>query len=201
MKRNIAAVVLAAGSSSRMGTAKQLLRVGSRTLLRRSVEEATAAGVGGTFVVVGADAERMRNELRDLPVTLIDNARWPDGIGTSVSAAASLIARQQPEFDALLLMTCDQPHVSAATIERLIAEHQASGKPIAASGYAGTIGVPALFSRAYFDALAQLPSDKGAKDILLRHRDEVAVVEFEPAAVDLDTPADYERFTRSDLTS
>ena len=201
MKRNIAAVVLAAGASSRMGTAKQLLRLGSRTLLRRSVEEALASAARETVVVVGAEAERMRHELRDLPVVTVENTRWAEGIGSSVSAAADFIRRQQPEFDALVLMTCDQPHVSAATIDRLIAEHDVSAKSIAASGYAGTIGVPALFSRACFDALSQLPADRGAKDILLRHRTDVAEVEFEPGATDLDTPADYERFTGSRATS
>ena len=201
MKRNIAAVVLAAGSSSRMGRAKQLLPLGSRTLLRRSVEEAIASSVRATFVVLGAEAERMRNELRDLSVSIVENTRWAEGIGASVSAAARLVARQQPGFDALVLMTCDQPLVCAATVDRLIAERDASAKPIVASAYAGTIGVPALFSHVYFDALAQLPAEKGAKDILLRHRDQVALAVFEPAAVDLDTPADYERFTRSSATS
>ena len=122
-------------------------------------------------------------------------------MGASISSAVRVVAQQQPDYDAVLLMTCDQPHVSSATIDRLIAEYQASGKAIAASGYVGTIGVPAVFGRAYFAALAQLQPDKGAKEILLRHREDVAVVEFEPGAVDLDTPADYERFTRGDVTS
>lgn len=143
----------------------------------------------------------MRVELSDLSVTIIENTGWAAGIGTSIATAARLIMQQQPEFTGVVLMTCDQPHVSAATIDRLIAAHEASAKPIAASAYAGTIGVPAVFSRAYFDELAQLRPDKGAKDILLRHPEDVAVVEFEPASVDLDRPADYERFARSGVTS
>lgn len=194
MKRNIAALVLAAGNASRMGTAKQLLAIGSQTLLRRAIEAAMASSVGATFVVIGANAERMRDELRDLRVEVVENRRWSEGIGTSVSAGIDAIAQQQPTFGAAVVMTCDQPHVSAATIDALIAQHEAAAAPLVASRYSGTIGVPALFGRQYFDALRQLPAEKGAKELLLRHRNHVATVEFALGAIDLDTPADYERF-------
>ena len=179
-----------------MGRPKQLLRLGSRTLLRRTAEEAIASQAGATLVVIGADANLVRNELHGLHVTCVENQRWREGIGTSVSAGVERVARDGSPFDAAVLLTCDQPHVSAATIDRLIAEHESSAKPLVASAYAGTLGVPALFTRAYFDALLRLPGDNGAKDILLRHRDDVAVVEFAAGAVDLDTPADYDRFAR-----
>ena len=196
MKRNIAAVVLAAGSSRRMGTPKQLLRIGSGTLLRRSVEQAIASSVRATFAVIGVNAEQMRDELRQLPMRLVENARFAEGIGTSICAAIETIERETPPFDAVVLLTCDQPNVSAASIDRLIAEHARSGAQLVASAYAETLGVPALFAREYFGALRELPPDKGAKEILMRHRRQVVPVPFEPAAVDLDTPADYEKFTR-----
>lgn len=193
MKRNIAAIVLAAGSSSRMGTAKQLLRVGSTTLLRRSVEQAIASNVRATFVVVGAEAEKMREELRELPLTIVDNSRWPEGLGTSIATAIAAVEREVPPFDAVVLLTCDQPHVSGSTIDRLIATHGAAAAPLVAAAYAETIGIPALFARKYFGALRELPANRGAKEILMHHRDDVVPVEFEAAAVDVDTPADYER--------
>ena len=187
-------MVLAAGSSSRMGTPKQLLRVGSRTLLRRSVEEAIASSVSATFVVVGVEAERMRNELADLPVVFVENARFAQGIGTSICAGIGAIERETSAFDAVVLLTCDQPHVSVSLIDRLIAEHEARSAALVASSYAGTVGIPALFAREYFSALRELPSERGAKEILLRQRDRVVAVEFEAGAVDLDTPAEYEQF-------
>ncbi len=196
MNRNIAAIVLAAGSSSRMGTPKQLLRVGSETLLRRSVENAIASSVRATFVIIGANAERMRDELRELPVRPVENPRFAQGIGTSIAAAIQAIEMEPLPSDAVVLLTCDQPNVSVALLERLIEEHARSGAQLVASAYAGTLGVPALFARDYFTTLRELPPDKGAKEILLRHRDEVVAVPFEPAAVDLDTRADYETFTR-----
>ena len=196
MKRNVAALVLAAGSSSRMGSAKQLLRLGSRTLLRRIVEESLASSARETYVVVGANAAAMREELRGLSVLIVENPQWATGIGTSVSIGTETIAIHQPRFDAVIVLTCDQPHVSASTLDRLI-EHTASDKPLVASAYGETIGVPALFTRAYFDALIQLPGKRGAKEILLRHREEVAIVDFPDGVIDLDTPADYARFRRN----
>ena len=196
MKHNIAAIVLAAGSSSRMGTPKQLLRVGSGTLLRQSVEQAMASSVRATYVVIGAHAQQMRDELRQLQVSLVENVRFADGIGTSITAAIRAIELEPSSFDAVVLLTCDQPNVSAASINALIEEHARSAAPLVASAYAGTLGVPALFARQYFSALRELPPDKGAKEILMRHGDRVVPVRFEPAAADVDTPADYEKFTR-----
>ena len=181
-----------------MGSPKQLLRVGSGTLLRRSVERAIASSARATFVVIGANAEQMRDELRQLPIALVENGRFAEGIGTSISAAIQAIEREPAAFDAVVLLTCDQPHVTVASIDGLIAEHVRSAAPLVASAYAGTLGVPALFSRDYLRALRDLPADKGAKEILVRHRDDVIAVSFEPAAVDLDSPLDYERFTRGE---
>ena len=179
-----------------MGTPKQLLRVGSRTLLRRSVEEAVGSSVATTIVVVGAQPKQMREELADLPVLLVENTSYAEGIGTSIATGIAAVERASEAFDGVVLLTCDQPHVSAASIDKLIAEHQATGAPLIASAYADTIGIPALFAREYFSALRELPPDRGAKEILTRHRDRVIAVEFEAGAIDIDTPADYERLQR-----
>jgi xanthine/CO dehydrogenase XdhC/CoxF family maturation factor/CTP:molybdopterin cytidylyltransferase MocA len=201
LKRNIAAIVLAAGASSRMGAPKQLLHVGTSTLLRHSVEQALASDVRATFAVIGAEAETMRRELRDLPVTIVENTRWAEGLGTSVAAGVRCIVHQQPAFEAAVLMTCDQPHVTAATINTLVAECESSGKPMVAAAYGDTVGVPALFAHELFDRLLHLPPNCGAKTVLLQRPDDVAVVNFEAGAVDLDTPADYERFIGGDIVT
>ena len=181
-----------------MGTPKQLLRVGSGTLLRRSVEQAIASSARATFVVIGAHAEQMRQELRQLRVAVVENGRFAEGMGTSILAAVQAIECTSWAFDAVVLLTCDQPNVSAASIDALIAEHVRSAAPLVASAYAGTLGVPALFTSDYFGALRVLPPNSGAKEIIMRHRGDVAAVSFEPAAVDLDSPLDYECFTRGD---
>ena len=196
MKRNIAAIVLAAGSSSRMGTAKQLLRLKGRTLLRGSAEAALASMARAVVIVVGSQAALMRDELGDLAVTIVENPRWAEVMGTSISAGIHWITAHAVPFEAAVLMTCDQPHVTGATVGRLIEEQESSAKRLVASRYGGTIGVPALFTREYFSALSLLPPEQGAKHVLLNHQDEMAVVDFEEGAIDLDTPADYERLAR-----
>lgn len=173
-----------------MGKPKQLLPVGDSTLLRRIVDEAIASDVASTVVVLGAAANALRRELERLPIALLENARWSEGIGTSI--AAGVEAAQ--DADAVIILTCDQPHVSATTINRLIAEHDATGQPIVACAYSDTVGVPALFGRELFARLRQLAPDEGAKRLLGGYRDATATIDFAEGAVDLDTPDDYERF-------
>ena len=176
-----------------MGKPKQLLPIQSSTLVRRIVEQALASDVAAIAVVLGAEAAAIREALADLSITLIENSRWAEGMGTSISAGVAAVK----DCDALVIIACDQPHVSAATINRLVAEHEATGKPIVASAYSNTLGVPALFAREFFDELRQLAPDEGAKRLLNQHRDAVAIIDFPEGAVDLDTPADYQRFLTS----
>ena len=191
MKRNIAAVVLAAGSSTRMGQPKQLLPLRASTLLRHVVEQTLASNISRTIVVLGAEADRLRDELGGIET--VENARWSEGIGTSISAGVAAAK----DCDAVVILVCDQPHLSAPLINRLIDEHRSSGKPIIASRYSNTLGVPAFFAREFFDELQQLPPNEGAKRLLNQHREAVAPVDFPEGAVDLDTPADYQRFLTS----
>jgi molybdenum cofactor cytidylyltransferase len=91
------------------------------------------------------------------------------------------------------LLACDQPFVDARTISALMTMREDSGKPIVASRYANTLGVPALFDRSCFAALLALPDDSGAKMLIESRGRDVAAIEFEQGAIDIDTPADFER--------
>jgi molybdenum cofactor cytidylyltransferase len=97
-------------------------------------------------------------------------------------------------------MVCDQPSVTIAVIAALITAHAQTAKPIIASAYADTLGVPALFDCSYFPQLAVLPDERGAKQIISSHLGDVARVPFPQGARDIDTAADYERLNR-DRTS
>jgi molybdenum cofactor cytidylyltransferase len=187
----VAAVVLAAGGSTRMGRPKQLLPWRGRSLLRHAVDVACDAGCTPVVVVVGAAAEGLHAELVGLPVVVVENRNWEQGPGTSVRVGLSAIG----PADAVVFLVCDQPFVGADHVRRLIDFHTATGQPMAASEYAHSIGVPALFAREYFPELAALAPDAGAKQVLTRHREQVAPVPFPAAECDIDTPADYERLT------
>jgi molybdenum cofactor cytidylyltransferase len=98
-------------------------------------------------------------------------------------------------LEAVVLVACDQPFVDARTIAALLAEQATSGKAIVASSYANTLGIPALFGRSCFEALLALPDDSGAKALIESRPDDVAQIEFEQGAIDIDTPADFQRLT------
>jgi molybdenum cofactor cytidylyltransferase len=191
-----AVVVLAAGGSSRMGRPKQLLPVGGTSLLRRAAE--LAVECGPAVVVLGAGAERLVSELDGLPVTVAENPDWDRGPGTSVAAGMTAIDESS---DAVVFLLCDQPAVTVAHVRRLIAAHETAGLPMAASGYGGSVGVPALFARELFPALRALDPAAGAKRLLARNPDRVAVIPFPDGAIDLDTPADYERWLAAPASS
>ncbi len=184
----IGAVILAAGSSSRLGQPKQLLQHEGRTLVRRTAAAALAAGCDPVAVVVGAEREKVAAALLDLAVLLVPNEDWERGIGTSIRAG---VARLR-ESDAVLLLVCDQPFVGADVLRRLLAAQEETQKPMAASAYAGTIGVPALFTRVCFARLLSLGNKEGAKPLLTSRPAEVAQVDFPQGAIDIDTPGDFQ---------
>jgi molybdenum cofactor cytidylyltransferase len=192
----IGAIILAAGSSSRLGQPKQLLLFRGQTLLRRSVDAATGAGCRPVAVVLGAERERVAQELAETKEMLVENDTWQRGIGNSIRAGLRATVSAYPETDAIILLTSDQPLVDAKTIAALYTKYSETKKPIVASTYAGTVGIPALFSRAYFDELFLLDDEMGAKQVILNHGNDVAEFEFPDGAIDIDTAADYEKLLR-----
>ncbi|CAN5579238.1 nucleotidyltransferase family protein [soil metagenome] len=184
----IGAVVLAAGGSTRLGQPKQLLAHEGQALVRRTANAAIEAGCDPIVVVVGAEREKVATALRDLTATIVPNDNWPRGVGTSIRAG---VARLQ-ESDAVILLVCDQPKVEADLLRQLVARQQETGQPMIASSYAGTLGVPALFTRACYGRLLALDDETGAKALLLARPAEVASVPFEAGALDIDTPEDLE---------
>jgi molybdenum cofactor cytidylyltransferase len=184
----IAAVVLAAGSSSRLGQPKQLLHYESCPLVRRAAAAALDAGCDPAAIVVGADRENVTAALSGLAVRILPNDGWGRGMGTSIHLGVQSLR----DCDAILLLACDQPFVNSDLLRQLIAAQQTTGKPMAASAYAGTLGVPALFTRASFDRLLSLGDDEGAKRILTTEADEVAQIDFPRGVIDIDTREDLE---------
>ncbi|MCA1659304.1 MAG: nucleotidyltransferase family protein [Verrucomicrobiaceae bacterium] len=126
---------------------------------------------------------------------LVENPDWRRGMGTSICCGLQHLIASTPELNAAVVMACDQPFVDARVVGALMAEQERSGKAIVASNYANTLGIPALFDRSCFEALLGLPDDSGAKALIESRRDDVASIEFEKGAIDIDTPADFERLT------
>lgn len=190
-------IILAAGESARMGEPKQLLAYGVGTLLHHAIE--TALTLPGTpiTVVLGAHAARIRAQLSDPRVFITENPDWRTGLGGSIRAGLNALLAAHPGLAATIFLLCDQPHISASHLGNLVTTHERTGRAIVASEYGGTLGVPALFSRALFPELLALNGIDGARQIIQRHRDLAIGVNFQPGAVDIDTPADYARLRSS----
>ena len=192
---NIAVIILAAGTSFRLNNQpKQLIEWEGRTLLRRVVDTALSTPFRPVVVVVGANKNRISPELEGLPVTIIDNQYWQQGLSSSVKTGLAAVYLTQKEIDAVLFLLTDQPHVDRGLLCQLVQVYEETGKGIVASGYANSLGVPALFDRKYISELLSLEGDQGAKWIIKNHPDDCAEVPFEPGSVDLDTSQDVERF-------
>lgn len=186
----VALVLLAAGGSRRLGRPKQLLAYQGQTLLRRTAAALLATPCRPLVVVLGAERDRTAAALDGLPVHIVDNPRWADGIGTSI--AAGIGTASALGITGAVLALADQPGVTAASIERLLAARAATGQPIVASRYAGTVGVPAYFAAETFPRLRAFDRDQGCKPFILGAGARAAFVDCPEAAVDVDTANDYD---------
>ncbi|HYG38274.1 MAG TPA: nucleotidyltransferase family protein [Cytophagales bacterium] len=196
MEKNIAILLLAAGSSTRLKEPKQLLDIHGQPLLLRSVETAYACAEKQTFVVLGSEFEMHKNLISDLPVKIIQNKSWEKGMGNSIKAGLSYIIKAVAQVEAVIIMVCDQPLVTTAYLEKMIQKYSDCGKRIIASSYAATLGVPALFHKSIFPSILQLDDTHGAKMIIESNPEDVETISFPEGAIDIDTSQDYQNFLK-----
>lgn len=199
----IGAIILAAGNSSRLAQPKQLLQIGGETLVARAIAAARGAGCHPIIIVSGAvDLARDCGKGAQVSTPLaaaspehcpqvVHNARWADGMGTSIHAGLAQVELRGVPLDAVIILACDQPRVTASILRQLIGKYSETRKPIVASRYAGTFGVPALFAHEKFRALRHLPDHAGAKRLIETEPEQVAAIDFPGGAVDIDTPVDW----------
>ena len=179
-----------------MGSPKQLLRLGGRSLIARAVEAALACRCHKVFVVLGAAAADVSAELEGFDVEPLSNPDWSTGLASSIRCGLRAVMAPHEQsaagFGAALLMLADQPAVDAWLLDELIDAFDGSEAGVVACEYAGTLGAPVLFGRRHFEALCGLKGDSGAKSLLAGRGLELRRIAFEPAAIDIDTPADYD---------
>ena len=177
---SIAAVVLAAGGSTRLGEAKQLIRFGQENLLERAVRVARDGGCSPVVVVLGASAAKIQEACAFGDTIVVVNERWAEGMGPSIRVGVEALQ----DVDGCVMMTCDMPAVTATHLRALMD----SGE-VMASSYAGRRGVPAYFPLALFPSLMELHGDAGARELLRS----APCVELAGGELDIDTADDIAR--------
>jgi molybdenum cofactor cytidylyltransferase len=185
----IAGVVLAAGSSTRMGQNKLLLELGGESLVRRAVRAAIEAGLVPVIVVLGHEAARVQDQLSGLSFVPIWNPRHAEGVGTSLKAGVTAAADAQ----ALVIMLADMPFVTPDMVATVITRYRASRARLVVSRY-GTVDAPPIcYDRSLFGELLSEPGERCAKRVVRRHIDVATIVSWpEEALRDVDVAADYE---------
>ncbi len=130
----------------------------------------------------------MGKEVADLPVTVVHNPDWEEGIASSIRAG---VAAAGDTAKAILIMLCDQPRVTTGLLDEIISAYLSSGKRIVACEYGGTLGAPALFDHSLVSELTGLRGDRGAKQVIAEHPADVHRITFPGGVVDIDTTDDY----------
>lgn len=188
----VAGIVLAAGTATRLGGPKQLLRLAGRPVLSFAVEAARRGSLDPIVVVLGAAAEEIERQV-DLDGTrVVRNPDYATGLSSSVRAGVRALP---PDVDAAVFVLGDQPEIEHVVIERIVREFRATGAAIVQPKYAEGRGNPVLVAREFFPALFDLTGDEGARPLLHRQADRVRLVDVSgyPRPEDIDTREDYER--------
>jgi CTP:molybdopterin cytidylyltransferase MocA len=191
MSASIPAMVLAAGASRRLGQPKQLLVHQGEFLIERAIRLANEAGASPVIAVLGAQFEIICASIAPNNAILSVNDRWEQGIAGSIHAGLKTLDVVAKSARGVLILSCDQPRLTAAHLRALIETFMAQNQPaIVASAYAGIHGVPAVFPRSVFPGLLALKGDKGARALLVKPPCPVIALVFEGGEVDIDQPGD-----------
>jgi molybdenum cofactor cytidylyltransferase len=185
-----AIILLAAGKSSRFGEPKQLLPYKGSTLIRSATTVALEIS-NLVIVVTGAEDEKIKAALHDLPVIIAYNKEFKTGIASSIREGIIVAKKEFSVLKGIILLVSDQPYISSSVLNQLIEKVKETNKGIIACAYSDTLGTPVLFQHKFLNKLLHLKGDSGAKKLIQQYMDETAIVHFPEGAIDIDTVKDY----------
>jgi molybdenum cofactor cytidylyltransferase len=178
-------IVLAAGASTRLGQSKQQLLFRGVPLLEHTVTQAHATG-HPVCVVLGSNAAQHKALIKSKDITTLVDSDWKLGMGHTLKFGLQHLLNSHPNLKAIIISVCDQPFITAQIFQLLIA----AKAPVAACKYNHGWGVPALFTKPYFNELLALTDSEGAKKVLLKHEASAIKISFPAGDIDIDTPDD-----------
>lgn len=192
----VAGIILAAGTSSRMGETKQLLKIGGKFLVERVVQEALHSNLGEVVVVLGHQAGSVRDVLApamtNSKLRVVENAHYRAGMSSSIRAGLEAVEKSA---DHVMILLGDMPHITAHVINTLMSQYLASGQTLGAVSVQGRRSHPVILGRPWYPALRDLRGDVGARALFDAFQDKVCLVGAPPAYddLDLDTWEDYRK--------
>lgn len=196
MMTDFGIVILAAGASSRLGTPKQSLIFNGETLLERIINTALSSQAKIVTLVLGAHQPDRQKNIVDKRLHIVNNNRWSEGLSTSIRSGLAYCVAQFPALEGVIFTVCDQPFVTTTLLNDLLSKFKQTGRPIVASAYENTMGIPVFFHRSLFGELMELNGEKGARQLLNYDSSRVATVPFLAGGEDIDTISDYERLVK-----
>ena len=189
----IAILILAAGSSTRMGVTKQLLPAGKTTLLGVTIERALQSKANKIYCILGANAEAIKKAISKYAVESIFNPKYKSGLSSSIVSGIEHLANQN--FDAVLILLGDQPLITTQYLNKMMDTYNNHDGKIIASNYNETLGVPTIIPRTYYNQLLKLKGDKGAKDWLYTRKKEIIPLK-NTNLMDIDTKKEYQDYLK-----
>lgn len=196
MSSRVSILILAAGSSSRMGKIKQLLPWQDSTLLEYIIKISKLSKACDVIVVLGSNARLIKETIKATEVVLLENTNWRGGLGTSISCGIDYLLNDNKESDAVLILLADQVLMDIEHINKIIDLYSSGEGNLIGTRYEDKIGVPALFERIYFPDLLELDGDRGAQLFLQSLGDKVLGLSPGGKAFDVDTLEDYKRLLK-----
>lgn len=196
---NISIVILAAGSSSRMGSTKQLLPYRNSTLLDTAIDNAINSNASYVYCVLGANAITIKKECKSKKVIFVLNPNFRDGLSSSIVAGIQHVVNNNASAEAVIITLADQPKADANYLNELIEKASENPDTLIASDYGFNKGVPAYFPKSTFPTLLKLVGDKGARDLLNGNSTKVITISSNHALLDIDTPQDYQELLKTQL--
>ena len=193
----LAAVILAAGGSSRMGRPKQLLKFRGTSLLRRAINTAMAVPTDQVIVVLGHAADQLLPECEATTATVVLNDQWMEGVSSSLRGGLAAVSS---DARGVFIYPADMPLVTPEALRELAHRQQISGRPAAMTEAGGVRGVPVFITRSLFPSLMIQEGDVGGSHYLRAHPESVEAVHFDDADLvrDVDRPEDYARLLELD---
>jgi molybdenum cofactor cytidylyltransferase len=196
LSESLAIVLLAAGGSTRLGQPKQLVPVDGEALVLRTARSLLRLEPAAMLVVTGCDSDRVKEQLAGLPLQIVHNAEWKEGMGTSIACGVKNLPER---IGGVLIMLCDQWRVNSADLKRLFEAWNTDISDIVAArwknGKTFIFSPPAIFSGSLFHELENLTGDQGAKRIIEEFKGKTTFVEMENAAFDVDEKDDLKSLT------